>query len=60
MAHRTRIEVLDAIVHDGVVPVFYDSDVDVTLEVARVLVAGGLSTIEFTNRGDGAVDVLAG
>ena len=59
MARRTRIEILDAIVHDGVVPVFYDSDVDVTREVARALVAGGLSTIEFTNRGDGAVDVLA-
>ena len=59
MARRTRIEILNAIVHDGVVPVFYDPDVDVTREVAKALVVGGLSTIEFTNRGDGAVDVLA-
>ncbi len=59
VARRTRIEILDAIVHDGVVPVFYDPDVDVTREVATTLVAGGLSTLEFTNRGDGAVDVLA-
>jgi 2-dehydro-3-deoxyphosphogluconate aldolase/(4S)-4-hydroxy-2-oxoglutarate aldolase len=41
------------------VPVFYNADVDVAREVARRLVAGGLSTIEFTNRGDGAIEVLA-
>jgi 2-dehydro-3-deoxyphosphogluconate aldolase/(4S)-4-hydroxy-2-oxoglutarate aldolase len=43
-----------------VVPVFYDSDVDVVVEVANTLVAGGINTFEFTNRGDGALEVLEG
>jgi 2-dehydro-3-deoxyphosphogluconate aldolase/(4S)-4-hydroxy-2-oxoglutarate aldolase len=30
----------------------------VVVEVARALVAGGLTTFEFTNRGDGAIEVL--
>ncbi len=59
MAGRTKLEVLDAIVRDGVVPVFFSPDVDVAREVAGALVAGGLSTLEFTNRGDGAIAVLA-
>jgi len=42
-----------------VIPVFYDSDAAVTIEVATTLLAGGISTIEFTNRGDGALGVLA-
>ncbi len=36
-----------------------NADIGVTKEVARRLVAGGISTIEFTNRGDGAVRVFA-
>jgi 2-dehydro-3-deoxyphosphogluconate aldolase/(4S)-4-hydroxy-2-oxoglutarate aldolase len=51
--------VLATIGREGVVPVFYDGDIEVTREVARRLVAGGISTIEFTNRGDGAVRVFA-
>lgn len=58
MASHTKVEVLETIVRDGVVPVFYDSDVDVTKEVASTLVAGGIGTLEFTNRGDGAIAVL--
>lgn len=59
MAAHAKVEVLATIRRDGVVPVFYDSDIDTTREVARRLVAGGISTIEFTNRGDGAVEVFA-
>jgi 2-dehydro-3-deoxyphosphogluconate aldolase/(4S)-4-hydroxy-2-oxoglutarate aldolase len=58
VASHTKVEVLEAIDRDGVVPVFYDSDVDVTKEVASTLVAGGIGTLEFTNRGDGAIAVL--
>ena len=49
MASHTKIDVLHTIILEGVVPVFYDPDVDATTEVARALVAGGLSTLEFTN-----------
>lgn len=58
MSSHTKLEVLSTIAREGVVPVFYDPDVAVTTEVATALVAGGISTIEFTNRGDGAVGVL--
>ena len=59
MALHPKAEVLATISREGVVPVFYHPDVEVAKEVARRLVAGGLSTIEFTNRGDGAVRVLS-
>lgn len=59
MASHSKAEVLATISREGVVPVFYDGDIEVTREVARCLVAGGISTIEFTNRGEGAVRVFA-
>ena len=59
MASHSKLEVLNTIAREGVVPVFYDPDVEVTTEVATTLVAGGISTLEFTNRGDNALGVLA-
>lgn len=59
MASHSKTEVLATIRRDGVVPVFYNADIEATREVARRLVGGGISTIEFTNRGDGAVEVFA-
>jgi 2-dehydro-3-deoxyphosphogluconate aldolase/(4S)-4-hydroxy-2-oxoglutarate aldolase len=59
MAAHTKADVLVTISQDGVVPVFYNPDIEVTKEVARRLLAGGIRTIEFTNRGDGAVAVFA-
>ena len=59
MAGHTKNAVLTTIETDGVVPVFYNADLELTKEVARRLVAGGIHTIEFTNRGDGAIEVFA-
>ena len=59
MASHSKADVLATISREGVVPVFYHADIEVAKEVARRLVAGGISTIEFTNRGDGAVRVFA-
>ena len=59
MASHSKAHVLSTIYRDGVIPVFYNADIEVTREVARRIVAGGLSTIEFTNRGDGAIEVFA-
>lgn len=59
MASHHKTAVLSTIESDGIVPVFFDADRDTTTEIARRLVAGGLHTIEFTNRGDGAVEVFA-
>jgi len=59
LASHSKLEVLSTVAREGVIPVFYDSDAAVTMEVATTLLAGGISTIEFTNRGDGALGVLA-
>lgn len=58
MTTHTKTEVLETIFDDGVVPLFHHPDPDVALEIARALVAGGLHVVEFTNRGDGALQVL--
>ena len=47
MARFTRLEVLNAIVETGLVPVFYHRDVEVA-----ACAAGGARLVEFTNRGD--------
>ena len=59
MASHSKADVLATISREGVVPVFYHADIEVAKELVRRLVAGGISTIEFTNRGDGAVRVFA-
>jgi len=42
----------------GLVPVYYQSDPDVAIQIARACVAAGAMVLEFTNRGDRAVDVF--
>ena len=58
MARFTRMQVLNAILDGGLVPVFYHTDVEVAIKVAEACVAGGLSVFEFTNRGDLAPEVF--
>jgi 2-dehydro-3-deoxyphosphogluconate aldolase / (4S)-4-hydroxy-2-oxoglutarate aldolase len=58
VAVRTKADVLRTIADEGVVPVFYNPDIEVATEVATALVEGGITTLEFTNRGDGAIDVI--
>lgn len=52
MARFTRLEVLNAIVETGLVPVFYHRDVEVAKKVVAACAAGGARLVEFTNRGD--------
>lgn len=53
-----RLAVLTALEAQGVAPVFYHPDADVCLEVIRACARGGAKAIEFTNRGDFAVDLF--
>lgn len=53
-----RLAVLTALEAQGVAPVFYHPDADVCLEVIRACARGGARVIEFTNRGDFAVDLF--
>jgi 2-dehydro-3-deoxyphosphogluconate aldolase/(4S)-4-hydroxy-2-oxoglutarate aldolase len=57
MSRFARLEVLNAIVETGLVPVFYHPDAAVARNVARAVAAGGCRLLEFTNRGDFAPDV---
>ena len=58
MARFTRMQVLNAILDDGLVPVFYHADAEVAKRVAGACAAGGSRVFEFTNRGDFAPEVF--
>ena len=59
MARFTRLDVLNRMIDIGVVPVFYNDDVEVAKRVVEACSAGGAKVIEFTNRGDLAYQVFA-
>ena len=58
MARHSRLETLSAMKTIGLVPVFYNPEFDVAKNIAAACVAGGAKVIEFTNRGDRAIDVF--
>ena len=53
-----RLAVLTALQAQGVAPVFYHAEPQVCLNVIRACSRGGAKAIEFTNRGDFAVDLF--
>ena len=57
MAHD-RVSVLQALQTQGVCPVFYHPDPEVSLNVIRACARGGAPVVEFTNRGDFACDLF--
>ena len=59
MSRHSKLEVLNAMHEIGVVPVFYNGDLEKTQNIARACVAGGIRVLEFTNRGDHAWDVFS-
>jgi 2-dehydro-3-deoxyphosphogluconate aldolase/(4S)-4-hydroxy-2-oxoglutarate aldolase len=52
------MEVLNTIVELGLVPVFYNPDLDVAKRIVAACGAGGARVVEFTNRGDRAWNVF--
>ncbi len=58
MARFRRLETLQTIVSSGLVPIFYNSDRKVAMDVARAVHRGGSRILEFTNRGVEAVGVF--
>jgi 2-dehydro-3-deoxyphosphogluconate aldolase/(4S)-4-hydroxy-2-oxoglutarate aldolase len=53
-----RLTVLTALEAQGICPVFYHADPEVCLNVIRACARGGAPVVEFTNRGDFAVDLF--
>ncbi len=54
MARFKRLEVLNALGQSGLVPLFYNSQLEAAKNIMLALAKGGARTIEFTNRGDRA------
>jgi 2-dehydro-3-deoxyphosphogluconate aldolase/(4S)-4-hydroxy-2-oxoglutarate aldolase len=58
MARYMRLEVLNAMLEDGLVPLFYDGQIETALAIMRACAEGGARCVEFTNRGDKATLVF--
>jgi len=58
MARFNKLQVLGAMSSTGMVPVFYNKDVEITKQVVKACYEGGVRTFEFTNRGDYAHEVF--
>jgi 2-dehydro-3-deoxyphosphogluconate aldolase / (4S)-4-hydroxy-2-oxoglutarate aldolase len=58
MAQFDRIKVYNVMLKDGLIPLFYNKDIDKAKKVAQALAKGGSRVLEFTNRGDLAAEVF--
>jgi len=58
MAKFDRLTVLNTMVEQGVIPVFYHDDAEMTKKIIQACAAGGARLVEFTNRGDYAYQVF--
>ena len=58
MAKYTRLEVYEAMLDSGLVPIFYHPSPEVAQKVANACETGGARILEFTNRGDFAINVF--
>ena len=54
MAKFKKFDTVGIIKGTGIVPVFYNADVELTKKVVKACYDGGIRAFEFTNRGDGA------
>lgn len=58
MPRVDRLTALQEILRSGLVPIFYHPDVEVCKRVVEACAAGGSRVVEFTNRGDFALQVF--
>lgn len=59
MSRFDKLTVLEKMRSTGVVPVFYNNDIEIVRKVVMACYAGGIRVFEFTNRGDFAHEVFA-
>lgn len=58
MASFTKSQVLKAAEESGMIPVFYNPDIETSKQVLKACYDGGVRVFEFTNRGEGADKVF--
>jgi 2-dehydro-3-deoxyphosphogluconate aldolase/(4S)-4-hydroxy-2-oxoglutarate aldolase len=51
----TKKEISDLIVQQGILPLYYNADETVSVEVLRAIHKAGIKAVEYTNRGDSAL-----
>lgn len=51
----TKQEITDVIVKQGILPLYYNADETVSIEVLRAIYKAGIKAVEYTNRGDAAL-----
>ncbi|MAS37970.1 MAG: bifunctional 4-hydroxy-2-oxoglutarate aldolase/2-dehydro-3-deoxy-phosphogluconate aldolase [Anaerolineaceae bacterium] len=59
MARFDRLTVYNTVLEDGMVPLFFHPDAQTASQIAGALAAGGSHLLEFTNRGDFAIEVFS-
>jgi 2-dehydro-3-deoxyphosphogluconate aldolase / (4S)-4-hydroxy-2-oxoglutarate aldolase len=59
MARFMRLEVINTLLEIGVLPLFYNGEVEIATELVNACARGGARVIEFTNRGEMAYPVFA-
>lgn len=59
MAQFTRIQVLKKMQDTGLVPLFYNSDIELCKQVLKACYQGGARLLEFTARGDFAFEIFS-
>ena len=58
MAKYNKFQVMEAMRETGMVPVFYNADIEISKKVLKACYDGGVRAFEFTNRGDFAQEVF--
>lgn len=58
MAQYSRIQVVQQMEESGMVPLFYHPDIEVAKSVLKACYDGGARLMEFTNRGDFALEIF--
>ena len=58
MSKFNNIDTINIIRNTGIVPVFYNKDIELSKKVVKACYDGGIRAFEFTNRGDGAHKVF--
>ena len=58
MAQYNRVQVINQITESGMIPLFYHPKIEVAKAVLKACYDGGARLMEFTNRGDFAIDIF--
>ena len=56
---KTSQQVSEAIVQQGILPLYFNADREVSLEILKVIYKAGIRAVEYTNRGEAAAQNFA-